>query len=86
MHFTVQIFALDSAVIIPRRRRRDVVLASCVRACVRPSIPSVRPHFLSVQNHISVPIGQILFILGTNDQYHKLSISCKFGQNRSLNT
>ena len=29
------------------------------RACVRPSIPSVRPHFLSVRNHISVPIGQI---------------------------
>ena len=31
--------------------------------CVRPSIPSVlpsvRPHFLSVRNHISVPIGQI---------------------------
>ena len=25
----------------------------------RPSIPSVHPHFLSVQNHISVPIGQI---------------------------
>ena len=30
-----------------------------VRACVRPSIPSVRPHFLSVRNHISVLIGQI---------------------------
>ena len=26
---------------------------------VRPSIPSVRPDFLSVRNHISVPIGQI---------------------------
>ena len=26
---------------------------------VRQSIPSVRPHFLSVRNHISVPIGQI---------------------------
>ena len=23
------------------------------------SIPSVRPHFLSVRNHISLPIGQI---------------------------
>ena len=27
--------------------------------CVSPSIPSVRLHFLSVWNHISVPIGQI---------------------------
>ena len=26
---------------------------------VRPSIPSVRPHFLSVRKNISVPIGQI---------------------------
>ena len=34
--------------VIPRRSRRDIVLA-----------PSVRPHFLSVRNHISVPIGQI---------------------------
>ena len=46
---------------------------------VRPSIPPVR-------NHISVPIGQIWFILGTNDKYHGLSISYKFGQNRPLNT
>ena len=65
--------------IIPRRSRRDIVLASSVR-------PSVRPHFLSVRNHISVPIGQILFILGTNDKYHGLLISYKFGQNRPLNT
>ena len=35
--------------IIPRRSRRDIVLASSVR-------PSVRP---SVRIHISVPIGQI---------------------------
>ena len=49
---------------------------------VRPSFrPSVRPPFLSVRNHISVPIGQICFILGTNDKYHELSISYKFGQN-----
>ena len=47
---------------------------------------SVRTHFLSVRNHISIPIGQILFILGTNDKYHGLSISYKFGQNRPLNT
>ena len=39
-------------IIIPRRSRRDIVLASSVR-------PSVHPHFLSVRNHISVPIGQI---------------------------
>ena len=57
-----------------------------VRASVRPSVHSVRPHFLSVRNHISVPIGQIWFILGTNDKYHGLSISYKFGQNRPLNT
>ena len=31
---------------------RDIVLASSV-------CPSVCPHFLSVRNHISVPIGQI---------------------------
>ena len=37
--------------IISRRSRRDIVLAS--------SVHSVRPHFLSVRNHISVPIGQI---------------------------
>ena len=53
----------------------------------RPSFrPSVCPHFLSVRNHISVPIGQIWFILGTNDKYHGLSISYKLGQNRPLNT
>ena len=50
------------------------------------SVHSVRPHFLSVQNNISVPIGQIWFILGTNDLYHELSISYKFGQNRPFNT
>ena len=60
---------------IPRWSRRDIVLVS-----------SVRPHFLSVQNHISVPMGQIWFILGTNDKYHELSISYKFGQNLPLNT
>ena len=38
-------------IIIPRRSQRDIVLAS--------SVHSVRPHFLSVRNHISVPIGQI---------------------------
>ena len=42
----------------------------------------VHPHLLSVQNHISVPIGQICFILGTNDKYHGLAISYKFRQNR----
>ena len=42
-------------VIIPRQGRRDIDLA----ASIRPSILSVRPHFLSVWNHISVPIGQI---------------------------
>ena len=35
------------------------VVRASVRLSVRPSIPSVRPHFLSVRNHISVPIGQI---------------------------
>ena len=61
--------------VIPRQSRRDIVLAS-----------SVRPHFLSVRNHISVPIGQIWFILGTNDKYNGLLISYKFGQNRPINT
>ena len=37
---------------------------------VHPFRPSVRSHFLSVRNHISVSIGQILFIFGTNDKYH----------------
>ena len=41
---------------------------------------------LTIWNHISVPIGQIWFILGTNDKYHGLSISYKFRQNRPLNT
>ena len=46
-------------VVIPRRSWRDIVLA----LSVRPSVHSVRPHFLSVRSHISVPIGLILFIL-----------------------
>ena len=54
------------------------------RVILAASVHSVCPHFLSVQNHISVPIGQILFILGTNDKYHGLSISFKFGQNDPL--
>ena len=53
---------------------------------VPQSIPSFCPLFLSVWNHISVPIGQIWFILGTNAKYHVLSISYKFGQNQPLNT
>ena len=53
--------------VIPRRSRRDKVLASSVR----PSVHSVRPHFLSARNHISTPIGQILFIPDTNDKYHR---------------
>ena len=53
---------------------------------VRASVHSVRPHFLSVRKHISVSIGQIWFIFGTNDEYHRLLISYKFGQNRPLNT
>ena len=52
----------------------------------RPFRPSVCPHFLSVRNYISVPIGQIWFILSTNDKYHGLSISYKSRQNRPLNT
>ena len=42
----VLVFA--SSLFNPRRSRRDIVLAL-----------SVRSHFLSVRNHISVPIGQI---------------------------
>ena len=53
---------------------------------VRLSVHSVRPHFLSVRDHISVPIGQIYFNLGANDKYHELSISYTFGQNRPFNT
>ena len=40
--------------IIVRRGQRDIFLASSVH----PSVHSVGPHFLYVQNHISVPIGQ----------------------------
>ena len=46
---------VSNPIINPRRSQRDIVLA----ASVRPSIPSVRPHFLSVRNHISAPIGPI---------------------------
>ena len=46
------------------------VVRASVRLSVRPFRPSVRP---SVRNHISVPIVQIWFILGTNDKYHGLS-------------
>ena len=64
-----------------------------VRASFRPSVHSVRPSvrpsvhtFCLSGTIISVPIGQIWFILGTNDKYYELSISYKFGQNRPLNT
>ena len=56
---------------------------------VRVSVHSVPPSvhtFLSVGNHISVLNGQIWFILSTNYQYHRLSISYKFRQNRMFNT
>ena len=46
-------------IFIPQRSRRDIVLASSVRPSVHSVRPSVRPPFLSVWNHISVPIGQI---------------------------
>ena len=46
-----------------------------IRWSVSPFRPSVCPHFLSVRNYISVPIGQIWFILGTNDKYGKCCIS-----------
>ena len=54
-------FHPSSAVIfvIPRRSRRDIVLAASVRPSIPSVLPSVRPHFLSVRNHISVPICQI---------------------------
>ena len=57
----------------------------CVRLSVRPFRPSVHT-FLSFRKHISVPISQILFIFGTSDKYHGLSISYQIGQNRPLNT
>ena len=69
--------------IIHRRSQRDIFLRG---PCIRQSIPSVGPHFLSVWNHISVPIGQILGILCTNDKYHVLLISYKFRQNRPFST
>ena len=43
------VYINGSHIIIPRQSRRDIVLAR----------PCVRPHFLSVRNHISVPIGEI---------------------------
>ena len=39
-------------VFIPRRSRRDIVLA----LSLHPSVHSLRPQFLSVRNHISVPL------------------------------
>ena len=45
----------NSPLIMPRQSRRDIILASSV--C--PSVHSVRPHFLSVRKHISLPINQI---------------------------
>ena len=53
---------------------------------IRPFRPSVRSYFLSVPNHISVPIGQIWCILGINDKYHIFSISYKLHQNGPLKT
>ena len=51
---------------------------SVVRPAFRPSTLFVCPEpYLS--NYWSVTIGQIWFILGTNDKYHGLSISYKFG-------
>ena len=69
--------------IIPRRSRRDIVLASSVLPSVRPFRPSVRTFCLSGT------ISQYLLVrfdFGTNDKYHGLSISYKVHQNRPLNT
>ena len=55
------------------------VVGACVRASVHSVRPSIRLHFLSVWNHISVPISKIWIILDINDKYHKLPISYKFG-------
>ena len=38
-----------------------------IHVSVLPFIPPIRPHILSVLNNISVPIGQIVCILGIND-------------------
>ena len=60
---SASVFSLDLyktcrhfVLIIPQRSPRVIVLASSVHPSI---LPSVRPYFLSVRNHISVPIGQI---------------------------
>ena len=70
--------------VIPQQSQENIVLASSVRVSVHSIRLYVRPQFLSVSNHISVPIVQIQFILSINDKYHRLSIFYKFFQTRPL--
>ena len=65
--------------VIHRRSQRDTFLR---RPCIRPSTPSVRPHFCP-SGTISQYLFVIRIILCTNDMYHVLSISYKFRQNLS---
>ena len=66
-------------VIIPRRSRRDIVLASSVRPSV---LPSVHTFCLSgtISQYLLVRFDSFLV------QMISTSISHKFGQNRPLNT
>ena len=43
---------VHALIIIPGRSESDIVLGL--------SVHFIRPHFLLVQNHISVPIGQVI--------------------------
>ena len=60
-------------IVIPRRKSEGYSFG-----VVRPSIPSVCPHFLSVRNHISVPVGQIdsflVQMISTMDSRYPISL------------
>ena len=75
-----------SQLFIPRRSRRDIVLASSVRPSVcpsvRPSIPSVRPSG-TISQYLLVRFDSFLVqMISTMDS----QTSNKFGQNQPLNT
>ena len=80
--FLINIAAGFRLYIIHRLSLRDIFLS----LSLHPSAHSVRPQFLPVQNHISVPIIQIEIFLCTTDKYHVLSISYKFRQMRPCST
>ena len=80
-HFRVTV-TLTSDLVIPRRSRRDIVLAASVRLSVHSVRPSVRPSG-TISQYLLVRFDSYLVqMISTMDS----QTSNKFGQNQPLNT